>query len=95
MTPSVDVIEETRVTELRGAQNKAEQLFREVETQNLMRPGICESQLKEAIYALAKEMFGISTYWHKRIVRAGPNTTRDRDVSWAGRWARGGGRRRT
>ena len=26
------------------------------------------------IYALAEKMYGISTYWHKRIVRAGRNT---------------------
>ena len=30
--------------------------------------------MNEDIYALANEMYGITTYWHKRIVRAGPNT---------------------
>ncbi len=66
--------EETRVTELRAAQKKAEELFHEVETRELIRPGITEAQLNEEIYALAKEMYGITTYWHKRIVRAGKNT---------------------
>jgi Xaa-Pro dipeptidase len=67
-------LEETRATELLEAQSKAEQLFREVEARGLIRPGISESVLNADIYALAKEMFGISTYWHKRIVRAGKNT---------------------
>jgi Xaa-Pro aminopeptidase len=70
----VDAFEEQRVTELRTAQNKAEQLFREVEASGLIRAGITESRLNDHIYNLAKEMYGITTYWHKRIVRAGRNT---------------------
>lgn len=73
-TPSIGALEEKRVTELRIAQGKAEQLFHEVEMQGLIRAGIAESHLNQKIYDLAKEMFGISTYWHKRIVRAGANT---------------------
>jgi Xaa-Pro dipeptidase len=68
------VSEETRATELLEAQNKAAMLFREVERREIIRPGISEGGLNEEIYALAKEMYGISTYWHKRIVRAGRNT---------------------
>jgi Xaa-Pro aminopeptidase len=71
---SVDAPEERRVTELRSAQGKAERLFREIEARGLIRAGIRESQLNEEIYELAKEMYGITTYWHKRIVRAGKNT---------------------
>jgi Xaa-Pro dipeptidase len=52
----------------------AAQLFLEVETRGLILPGIAESRLNQDIYDLAKEMYGISTYWHKRIVRAGANT---------------------
>jgi Xaa-Pro dipeptidase len=33
-----------------------------------------ENSLNASIYALAKEEYGIDTYWHKRIVRAGRNT---------------------
>jgi Xaa-Pro aminopeptidase len=73
-TPTVDSFESKKVTELRIAQNKAEQLFHEVKTRGLIRAGIAESQLNQEIYDLAKEMYGISTYWHKRIVRAGANT---------------------
>jgi len=63
-----------RAEELKAAQEKAAALFREVEARGLIRAGISESQLNAAIYRLAKEMYGISTYWHKRIVRAGRNT---------------------
>jgi Xaa-Pro dipeptidase len=70
----VEIPEEKKITELRIAQSKAERLFHEVEARSLIRAGIPESQLNQEIYDLAKEMYGISTYWHKRIVRAGPNT---------------------
>jgi Xaa-Pro aminopeptidase len=69
------MIDETiRAAELWEAQAKAGQLFREIEARGLIRPGISEGALNAEIYALAQEMFGISTYWHKRIVRAGRNT---------------------
>jgi len=70
----MDVLENQRVWELREAQRKAEALFREVEARGLIRPGVAESAVNDDIYVLAKEMYGITTYWHKRIVRAGPNT---------------------
>lgn len=66
--------ENARIAELRAAQQKAERLFHEVEAQGLIRPGITEKRLNEDIYALAKEIYGVTTYWHKRIVRAGKNT---------------------
>src|SRR5580658_5071202 len=66
--------EQERARELCEAQAKAEQLFREVESRGLIRSGITESGLNAEIYALAEEMYGITTYWHKRIVRAGKNT---------------------
>jgi Xaa-Pro dipeptidase len=66
--------EETRAAELLEAQSKAVQLFNQIEARGLIRPGITEKDLNADIYALAKEMFGIDTYWHKRIVRAGSNT---------------------
>jgi Xaa-Pro dipeptidase len=73
-TLPVDAFEEQRVTELRTAQSNAERLFREIEERGLIRPGMRESQLNAEIFELAKEMYGITTYWHKRIVRAGRNT---------------------
>jgi hypothetical protein len=66
--------EEQRASELLEAQARAEALFRQVESRGLIRPGITEKGLNDDIYALAQELYGITTYWHKRIVRAGKNT---------------------
>jgi Xaa-Pro dipeptidase len=40
----------------------------------LGNPSAKESEINQSIYALAGSMYGISRYWHKRIVRAGRNT---------------------
>jgi Xaa-Pro aminopeptidase len=66
--------EETLVAGLLDAQAKAQALFAETRARNLIRPGAKESEINEGIYALTESMFGISRYWHKRIVRAGRNT---------------------
>jgi Xaa-Pro aminopeptidase len=66
--------EQVRANELLEAQAKAQVLFNEIESRGLIRAGITESGLNADIYALAKEMYGIEQYWHKRIVRAGKNT---------------------
>jgi Xaa-Pro dipeptidase len=65
---------DTLINGLLDAQVKAQALFGEVEAKNLIRPGVKESEINESIYALAGSMYGISRYWHKRIVRAGRNT---------------------
>ena len=66
--------EEALAAGLVDAQVKAQALFAEIQAQSLIRPGARESEINERIYALAESMYGISRYWHKRIVRAGPNT---------------------
>src|SRR5271168_15075 len=66
--------EEALVAGLLEAQRKAGALFAEVQAQSLIRPGTKESEINESVYALAERMYGISRYWHKRIVRAGRNT---------------------
>ena len=63
-----------RAAALLQAQTKANDLFQAVEMRGLIRANVLENQLNQDIYDLAQEMFGISTYWHKRIVRAGRNT---------------------
>jgi Xaa-Pro dipeptidase len=63
-----------RAAALWEAQQKADALFRRVEEARVIRPGVLETQINADIYALAQEMFGVDTYWHKRIVRAGSNT---------------------
>jgi Xaa-Pro dipeptidase len=66
--------EDSRAAALLQAQEKANELFHAVESKGLIRPNISESTLNQEIYYLANQMYGISTYWHKRIVRAGRNT---------------------
>jgi Xaa-Pro aminopeptidase len=67
--------ENDRVAGLLHAQSMAADLFAETE-RSLIRPGTTELQLSKAIHQLAAERFGVTTHWHKRIVRAGPNTLR-------------------
>jgi len=66
--------EEALIAGLLDAQAKALALFAETQARNIIGPGAKESEINEGIYALAESMFGISRYWHKRIVRAGRNT---------------------
>lgn len=65
--------ETTRRQMLLDAQAKATQLFEET-AQTLIRPGVSEWQLTREIAELARRRFGVTRDWHKRIVRAGPNT---------------------
>jgi Xaa-Pro dipeptidase len=67
-------VEADRAVALLQAQQKADQLFKQVEAQGIICPNVLESRINQDIYDLAERMFGISTYWHKRIVRAGSNT---------------------
>lgn len=66
--------EETRTARLLWAQARAVELFAAVEQSGMIRPGRREVEVSKAIRDLAAEMFGVSRHWHKRIVRAGPNT---------------------
>ena len=59
---------------LQDAEAKATQLFRAVEDAGLISPGKSEKEINTAIFELAKQLFGIEKYWHKRIVRSGANT---------------------
>jgi Xaa-Pro dipeptidase len=67
-------LEIARAIELREAQEKASALFHEIEARGMVRAGITECNLNDEIFALARDRFGTTTHWHKRIVRAGPNT---------------------
>ena len=62
------------VESLINAEELAIQLFNEIENRGLIQAGKSENKLNTEIFELAKEMFGIEKYWHKRIVRAGKNT---------------------
>ena len=56
------------------AEEKALNLFKEIESRELISSGKYEKDLNREIFNLAYEMYGIKKYWHKRIVRAGVNT---------------------
>jgi Xaa-Pro dipeptidase len=75
----MEKVESNRAAALVQAQNNANELFHAVETKGIIRPGVSESHINQDIYDLAEKMFGISTYWHKRIVRAGSNTLKPYD----------------
>jgi len=59
---------------LRAAEARARELYDEVKRRGLIVPGKTESGLSKEIMTLAAEMFGVTKYWHKRIVRSGVNT---------------------
>lgn len=56
------------------AEQKAKELFNAVEARGLIVAGKTESTLNAEIVKIAKEDFGITEHWHKKIVRAGINT---------------------
>ncbi|CAO5161555.1 Xaa-Pro aminopeptidase [Frankia sp. AiPs1] len=66
--------EADRVARLLDAQERAQALFDEVGARALVAPGRTERQVSDLIRDLAADMFGVERHWHKRIVRAGPNT---------------------
>jgi Xaa-Pro aminopeptidase len=56
------------------AEEKAFTLLTAIEERGLLRAGITEKEIGSEIFDLAREMFGVEKYWHKRIVRSGKNT---------------------
>lgn len=73
MTNTAD-FEALRAEELRAAESDAQHLFNAVLERDFIAPGRTELEVSDDIKALAREMFGVTRYWHKRIVRAGANT---------------------
>jgi Xaa-Pro aminopeptidase len=73
MTELIDT-EDVRTARLLDAQAKAVELFAALADRGVIAPGVSETQASNQIRDLAAEMFGIRRFWHKRIVRAGPNT---------------------
>ena len=69
--------EDARLVALTRAEDRALALLDAVEAAGLIVPGRTERELDKAIYALAERDFGVEKHWHKRIVRAGPNTLCD------------------
>jgi Xaa-Pro aminopeptidase len=59
---------------LNTAEQKAKDWFRAIEERGLIVPGKSEKQLVDEMIQIAKDDFGISDHWHKKIVRTGINT---------------------
>lgn len=66
--------EDVRAAKLIDAQAKAAELFEATGERGLITPGVTETAASDAVRDLAAEMFGVTRHWHKRIIRAGPNT---------------------
>ena len=66
--------EPKRLASLIAAQDQAAALFAAAHAGGLLRPGVSESQLSQEIHDLAAERFGVTTHWHRKVVRAGANT---------------------
>lgn len=56
------------------AEQKAKELFNAVVERGLIVAGKSEKELSDEVVGLAKQLFGIENYWHKKIVRVGVNT---------------------
>jgi Xaa-Pro aminopeptidase len=63
-----------RSARLLQAHRMATDLLRAAEDSGLFRAGATELQLSRELQSLGQGMFGTFKHWHKRIVRAGPNT---------------------
>lgn len=66
--------EPRRWARLLAAQGQAAALFAAAQDQGLLRAGVSERALSQEIHELAALRFGVKTHWHKKVVRAGPNT---------------------
>ncbi len=66
--------ENPRRAGLEAAEAKGIALFDAVEAAGLVKAGRRESEVDQDIFDLARAQFGVQRHWHKRIVRAGPNT---------------------
>lgn len=54
------------------AEKKAAAMFDEIPT--LIRVGMGEKELSDAIHHLGETKYGVRTHWHKRLIRSGTNT---------------------
>ncbi len=63
-----------RAAALRAAEQRAVRLFEEIVRRGLVCKGRTESAVNRDVFELAADLYGIERFWHKRIVRSGPNT---------------------
>lgn len=70
----VATLETDRLGRLIEAEGRALALLDAIEAAGFVKPGRSESEVDADLAALAEAEFGIERHWHKRLVRAGPNT---------------------
>jgi Xaa-Pro aminopeptidase len=58
---------------LEAAEQKAHALFDAIEAAGIIAAGRTEREIAVDVYKLAEERFGVEKFWHKRIIRTGPN----------------------
>jgi Xaa-Pro aminopeptidase len=63
-----------RRARLEAAEARGTAMLDAVERAGFIAPGRLEADVDEDIRALAERDFGVTVNWHKRLVRAGPNT---------------------
>jgi Xaa-Pro aminopeptidase len=64
----------SRLHQLIAAEERALEMLVAIERAGYVAPGRRESEVDADIAALAEREFGVTRHWHKRLVRAGPNT---------------------
>lgn len=74
MDPMAAPTEDARLAALLAAEDRALALLEMIEARGLIRPGRSEREIEQDIRGIARDAFGVERDWHKRIVRAGPNT---------------------
>lgn len=63
-----------RLSKLIAAEERALAMLAAIEAAGFVAPGRRESEVDADIAALAERDFGVTRHWHRRLVRAGPNT---------------------
>jgi Xaa-Pro dipeptidase len=70
----MSVMTTDRRAQLEAAQARGMAMFDAIERAGFVAPGRLETEIDDDIRKLAETDFGVAVNWHKRIVRAGPNT---------------------
>ncbi|MFJ8948338.1 M24 family metallopeptidase [Streptomyces sp. NPDC102395] len=65
-----------RAARLLEARAQAVELFTQLNVRGAIAPGKRERAVRDEVRDLANDLFSTTRYWHKRIVRCGPNTLR-------------------
>ena len=68
------VADSERRAALESAEARALEMFAAIEAAGLVRAGVSERQVEDEIKEIALQRFGVTTHWHRRIVRSGPNS---------------------